>query len=143
MDAPNQLFLDAIRGVVGTAVAPLATKIDTLTERVDTLTERVDRIDDEQKDHRKLLQILLMRSSDLAVKVDGATTELFAIQDRLSGVEERVDKGFRALKDDLTLAFKDIQRFRTEYTRQHTLADQDLKAALRRIEALEEGRPPT
>src|SRR5262249_2870341 len=119
MTADNQALLEAIRGVVTEAVAPLETKVDTLTDRVDTLTgrvdtltERVDRIETEQREQRRISQLLLTRTSDLAMKLDGAMSEIYAIQERLSGVEERVHNGFHALKDDLALAFKDIQRFR-------------------------------
>jgi chromosome segregation ATPase len=140
MTADNQALLEAIRGVVTEAVAPLETKVDTLTERVDTLTERVDKIEVEQREQRRISQLLLTRTSDLAMKLDGAMSELYGIQERLSGVEERVHNGFHALKDDLTLAFKDIQRFRSDYTRRADQADREIKAAMRRLDALEEGR---
>src|SRR5262245_56844380 len=136
MTADNQALLEAIRGVVTEAVAPLETKVD-------TLTDRVDKIEAEQREQRRISQILLMRTSDLAMKLDGAMSEIYAIQERLSGVEEQVDNGFRALKDDLTLAFKDIQRFRSDYTRRADQADRELKAAMRRLDALEEGRSST
>ena len=55
MTTVDQALLNAIRVVVGEAVAPLGEKIDGLTGRVDGLTERVDGVETEQQLQRRLL----------------------------------------------------------------------------------------
>ena len=119
MTSENQPLLDAIRTIVVDTIAPLRTQIETLTERIDALTEltervdaltqRVDALEAEQRQHRELLRLLLERSGDLSDQVISVRTQQYAFEERLIVAEERVEKGFRALKDDLTLFFKDLQ----------------------------------
>ncbi|HEU5099559.1 MAG TPA: hypothetical protein VFU22_11100 [Roseiflexaceae bacterium] len=71
MTSIDSALLNAIRGAVGEAVAPLSGKIDGLTERVDGLTERVD---------------------GLTERVDGLTERVGGLTEWVGGLTERVDR---------------------------------------------------
>jgi chromosome segregation ATPase len=102
----DQSLLQAIRVVVGEAVAPLGEKIDRLTERVDGLTERVDgltervdgltervdgltervdRIETEQHAQRLLLE-------GIGSRLSAVETRLISIEDRVSRLEQTVER---------------------------------------------------
>jgi chromosome segregation ATPase len=69
MATVDQALVQAIRVVVGEAIAPLS-------EKIDGLTERVDRVETEQRAQRVLLE--------------GVTTRLTAIELRLNNIDDRV-----------------------------------------------------
>ena len=71
MTTIDQALLNAIRGVVGEAVAPLGEKIDGLTVRVDGLTERVD---------------------GLTVRVDGLFEHVSGMTEQMEGMREQVSR---------------------------------------------------
>jgi hypothetical protein len=82
MTPENQALLDAFRGMMSEAIAPLATHLERLEERVDTID---------------------MRTSQIA-------SDLLYLRDRVPLLEERIDNRLRALKSDLGLAFNDMRK---------------------------------
>ena len=84
----NQVLMDAIRVVVGEAVAPLSEKIDGLTERVDGLTERVERVDAEQQLQRQLLYSMQEGIDEQFARFQGSIDERFTrLELRLTNLE--------------------------------------------------------
>ena len=125
----DSTLLDAIRGVVGEAVAPLGVKIDGLTERVDGLTGRVDRVEAEQQLQRRLLYSIQESIDERFAHLDLRLTNLEANSMRLEhglatietrtgqissdvndllDLQDKVNKGFQAFKSDFQRAFLDI-----------------------------------
>jgi chromosome segregation ATPase len=132
----DQSLINAIRVVVGEAVAPLGEKIDVLTERVDGLTERVDgltqradRIETEQQLQRQMLysmqegiderfaqlELRLANLEGISLRLE---TEIGTIETRtgqiysdvidLLELQDKVNEGFASFKKDLRQAFLDI-----------------------------------
>jgi len=77
MTVENRALLEAIRIIVGEAVAPLTTQVGGLTEHVDVLTERVDG--------------LSVRVDDLSGRFDGLSERVDDLSGRFDGLSERVD----------------------------------------------------
>jgi chromosome segregation ATPase len=136
MATVDQTLLDAMRVVVGEAVAPLGEKIDgltgrvdRLTERVDGLTERVDRVETEQQLQRRLLYNIQEsfdeRFAHLELRLTNLETFSGRLEDEISTInirtgqiysdvsdllelQAKVNEGFRAFKSDFQRAFLDI-----------------------------------
>ncbi len=98
MTTVDQALLNAIRVVVGEAVAPLGEKIDGLTERVDGLTERVDGLTE--------------RVDGLTERVDGVETEQQLQRRLLYSIQESIDERFTRL--DLRLTNLEAMSLRLE-----------------------------
>jgi chromosome segregation ATPase len=88
MTTVDQSLLNAIRVVVGQAVAPLGEKIDGLTERVDGLTQRVDGLTE--------------RVDGLTQRVERVETEQQLQRQLLYGMQEHIDERFAHLELRLT-----------------------------------------
>ena len=129
MTTVDQSLLNAIRVVVGEAVAPLSEKIDGLTERVDGLTERVDGLTERVDGLTERVDGLSQRMDDFSERLRSVEIRLTSIEDRVGRLEEiverldtrtgqisqdlfelqqHVDRGFDMLKSETTLALKDI-----------------------------------
>jgi prefoldin subunit 5 len=98
MTTVDQALLNAIRVVVGEAVAPLGEKIDGLTRRVDGLTERVDGLTE--------------RVDGLTERVDGVETEQQLQRRLLYSIQESIDERFTRL--DLRLTNLEAMSLRLE-----------------------------
>jgi len=157
MTTIDQGLLNAIRVVVGEAVAPLSEKIDGLTERVDGLTERVDRIETEQRAQRVLLE-------DISTRLTAVELRLINIDDRVTALEEyaekldtrtsqiardlfemqdRLDQATRSLKRETTFSLKEASRIQhSQNVDQKKIRDLEAKIAelQRRIDAIEGGQ---
>lgn len=141
MTAENQALLEAIRVVVGEAVAPL-------TERMDGLTDRMDRMEAEQHAQRKLLEGMDSRLTSMEGQLAGIESQLANVAMRvvyldehyetleartsqighdLFAMGERIDKNLAALRSDLRDAFHDLVAIQTSQ-----------KGQRGRIQALEE-----
>ena len=129
----DQSLLNAIRVVVGEAVAPLG-------EKIDGLTQRVERVETEQQLQRQLLYSMQEGIDEQFARFQGSFDERFArLELRLTNLEgislrleneigtietrtgqiysdvidllelqDKVNKGFHAFKEDLQRAFIDI-----------------------------------
>jgi chromosome segregation ATPase len=119
MDSINQELLAAIAAVVRAELQPLHHKIDVLTERVDVLTERIDALES---------------------RVGKIEAQLRDQGERLEIVEERVEKGFRSIKEDIGLFFRDNQNLRRQVTRQGNEVGEEILELKKRLAALESGQ---
>ncbi len=90
MTVENRPLLEAIRIIVGEAVAPLTTHVGGLTERVGGLSVQVDGLSE--------------RVDGLSVRVDGLSEHVDGLSVRFDGLSERVD-GLSVRFDDLTERF--------------------------------------
>jgi chromosome segregation ATPase len=129
MTTIDQALLQAIRAVVGEAVAPLGVKIDGLTEHVDGLTERVDRVETEQQLQRRLLYNIQESIDERFAHLELRLTNLEGISMRLENglgtietrtgqiysdvidlleLQDRVNEGFHTFKKELQRAFIEI-----------------------------------
>jgi chromosome segregation ATPase len=166
MTSIDQALLNAIRGVVGEAVAPLSGKIDGLTERVDGLTERVDRVETEQQLQRRLLYSiqesiderfahLELRLTNLEAASIRLENELGTIETRtgqiysdvsdLLELQDKVNKGFQAFKSDFQHAFLDIgalQEGQSGQQRQLKQLRERVSKLEQRLSKLEDARGP-
>jgi len=105
MTTVDQALLNAIRVVVGEAVAPLGEKIDGLTGRVDGLTERVDGLTER-------VDGLTERVDGLTERVDGVETEQQLQRRLLYSIQESIDERFTRL--DLRLTNLEAMSLRLE-----------------------------
>lgn len=142
MTVDDQTMLKALRTVVGEAIAPLSARLETLSARMDAMAERMERLEAEQRQYRGILRLLLERSGNLASQIGAVKTQQYAFEERLGAVEERIEKGFRILKDDQSVFLKDMHRLRQDAARYQTENAQEVKELARRLNALEEGRQP-
>jgi chromosome segregation ATPase len=122
MTTIDQSFLNAIRVVVGEAVAPLG-------EKIDGLSERVDRIETEQLSQRELLYSFQENIDERFARLELRLTNLEGISLRLENeigtietrtgqiysdiidlleLQDKVNEGFSSFKEDLQRAFIDI-----------------------------------
>ncbi|MEO7912627.1 MAG: hypothetical protein ABIV47_23505 [Roseiflexaceae bacterium] len=129
MPTIDQELLNAIRVVVGEAVAPLSVKIDGLTGQVGGLTERVDRVETEQQLQRRLLYSIRESMDERFAHLESRLTNLEGISIRLESeigtietrtgqiysdvtdlleLQDKVNEGFHTFKKELQLAFMDI-----------------------------------
>jgi chromosome segregation ATPase len=129
MTAIDQTLLQAIRVVVGEAVAPLGGKIDGLAGQVDGLAGRVDRVEAEQQLQRELLYNIQENIDERFARLDLRLTNLESTSLRLENeigtietrsgqiysdvgdlleLQDKVNKGFHAFKQDMQRAFVDI-----------------------------------
>jgi len=155
MTAVDQALLNAIRVVVGEAVAPLGEKIDGLTERVDGLTERVERVETEQQLQRELLYNFQESIDERFTRLELRLTTLESISLRLENeigtiemrtgqiysdvidlleLQEKVNEGFNKFKKEIQQAFIDIgalQDSQSGYQRQ-------VKQLRQRVDRLEQ-----
>ena len=153
----NQALFDAIRVIVGEAVAPLSEKIDGLTERVDGLTERVDRIETEQRAQRVLLEGMSTRLTAMELRLNNIDDRVTALEEYaekldtrtsqiardLFEMQDRLDQATRALKRETTFSLKEASRIQTaQYSDQKKIRDLEAKIAelQRRIDAIESGQ---
>jgi chromosome segregation ATPase len=97
MTAENQALLDAIRVVVGEAVAPLTERMDGLTERMDGLTGRMDGLTGQMDGLTGRMDGLTGRMDGLTGRMDRFETEqltqrglLESMDGRLTGIESRL-----------------------------------------------------
>jgi chromosome segregation ATPase len=148
MTAANQALLDAIRVVVGEAVAPLTERMDDLTERMDGLTGqvhgltgRIDRMEAEQLAQRKLLESMDGRLTSIESRLTNVAMRVAYLDERYETLEartsqiahdlfaigERIDKSLAVLRSDLRDAFHDLVALQTSQ-----------KGQRGRIQALEE-----
>lgn len=124
MSSENRELLDAIRSIVGEALAPLAERIDGLTERVDGLTERMDRMETEQHEQRVAIQGINDRLGGVELRlisVEAHTIRLEGSLELLDGrtgqiardvfeLQQQIDRSFRSLKQETMLALGDVSR---------------------------------
>jgi chromosome segregation ATPase len=134
MTAENQALLDAIRTVVGEAVAPLTERMDGLTERMDGLTERMDgltermdRMETEQLAQRGLLERMDARLNGIESRLTNVAMRVAHLDEHYETLEartsqiahdlfemsERVDRSLAALRSDLRDAFHDLVALQT------------------------------
>ena len=150
MASIEQALLNAIRGVVGEAVAPLSGKIDGLTERFDGLTERFDglterfdgltermeSVETEQQLQRRLLYSLQEsvdeRFSHLELRMTNLEAISLRLENELGTIETRTGQISSDVNDLLDLqdkVNKGFQAFKSDF--QHAFLD---------IGALQEGQ---
>jgi len=141
MTSENQALLDAIRVIVGDAVAPL-------TKGVEGLSGRMDGIEVEQRAQRGLLESIDSRLTSVETRLTSVETRLTTLERHVTYLDERyetldartsqiaqdlfdlgerMDKGFAAIRSDLRVAFHEIVELQTGQ-----------KGQTRRIKALEE-----
>jgi chromosome segregation ATPase len=150
MTTIDQGLLNAIRVVVGEAVAPLG-------EKIDELTDRLDRIETEQRAQRVLLEGMSTRLTAIELRLNNIEDRVSALEEyaekldtRTSQVardlfemQDRLDQATRALKRETTFSLKEASRIQNAQ-----LSDQkkirDLEAQIaelqRRIDAIESGQ---
>jgi chromosome segregation ATPase len=153
----DQALLNAIRGVVGEAVAPLSGKID-------GLTERVDRVETEQQLQRRLLHSIQESVDERFGHLEMRLTNLEAISLRLENelgtietrtgqissdvtdlleLQDKVNKGFQAFKSDFQHAFLDIgalQEGQSGHQRQMKQLRERVSKLEQRLSKLEDAR---
>lgn len=133
MTPENQALLNAIRGIVEQAVAPLAERVDALTEPVDALAGHVDALTERMTRLESQVETIDTRTNQMA-------GDLLDLRDRIPLLEERVDNGFRALKSDLNFAFSDARKASTTQRGYEKAIDglrQELTDIQQRLAALE------
>jgi len=157
MTTIDQGLLNAIRVVVGEAVAPLGEKIDELTERVDGLTERVDRIETEQRAQRVLLEGMSTRLTAIELRLNNIDDRVSALEEYaekldtrtsqiardLFEMQDRLDQATRALKRETTFSLKEASRIQNaQHSDQKKIRDLEAQIAelQRRIDAIESGQ---
>jgi chromosome segregation ATPase len=154
MTTIDQALLNAIRGVVGEAVAPLSGKIDGLTDQVGGLTERLDRVETEQQLQRRLLysiqesvderfahlelrltnlEGMLLRLENEIGTIETRTSQIYSDVIDLLELQDKVNKGFQTFKSDLQRAFLDIGAIQEAQSGQQ----RQMKQLRQRVDALE------
>jgi len=154
MTTVDQSLLNAIRVVVGEAVAPLG-------EKIDGLTERVERVETEQQLQRELLYSFQENIDERFARLDLRLTNLESISLRLENevgtietrtgqiysdvidlleLQDKVNKGFSSFKEDLQRAFIDIgtvKETQQSYQRQMKQLRQRVDQLERRLAKIE------
>jgi chromosome segregation ATPase len=92
MTTIDQALLNAIRGVVGEAVAPLTEKIGGLTDRVDGLTGRVDGLTAQVGGLTDRVDGLTGRVDGLTGRVDGLTGRVDGLTEQVGGMAVRMNR---------------------------------------------------
>ncbi len=140
MTTGNQPLLDAIRVIVGEAVAPLA--------------ERVDRIETEQQLQRKLLEGIDGRLASVELRLTGIEERITALEEYaekldtrtsqiardLFEMQDRLDQATRSLKRETTFSLKESSKLQiAQNADQKKIRELEAKVAdlQRRLAALE------
>jgi len=154
MATVDQALLQAIRVVVGEAVAPLGEKIDGLTERVNGLTERVDQFETEQRAQRVLLEGMSTQLMAIELRLNSIDDRVTALEEYaekldtrtsqiardLFEMQDRLDQATRTLKRETTFSLKEASRIQTaQLSDQKKIRDLEAKIAelQRRIDTIE------
>jgi chromosome segregation ATPase len=150
MSTIDESLVNAIRGVVGEAIAPLGAKID-------GLAERVDRVEAEQRAQRALLEGMSTRLTAIELRLSNIEDRVTALEEYaekldtrtsqfardLFEMQDRLDQATRALKRETTFSLKEASRVQTaQLSDQKKIRDLEAKIAelQRRIEAIESGQ---
>ncbi len=145
----DQALLNAVRVVVGEAVAPLS-------EKIDGLTERVDRIETEQRAQRVLLEGISTRLTAVEMRLNNIDDRVTALEEYaekldtrtsqiardLFEMQDRLDQATRALKRETTFSLKEASRIQhSQNADQKKIRELEAKIAelQRRIDAIEGG----
>ena len=154
MATVDQALLQAIRVVVGEAVAPLGEKIDGLTERVNGLNERVDQFETEQRAQRVLLEGMSTQLMAIELRLNSIDDRVTALEEYaekldtrtsqiardLFEMQDRLDQATRTLKRETTFSLKEASRIQTaQLSDQKKIRDLEAKIAelQRRIDTIE------
>jgi len=124
MTAENQALLDAIRLIVGEAVAPLATRFDGLNDRVDGLNVRVDGLNDRVDGLNDRVDGLNDRVDGLSTRFDDLSTRFDDLSTRFDGMSIRMDGLFEhvgGLTEQMTVVVDRIDRIEVEQRTQREL----------------------
>jgi predicted nuclease with TOPRIM domain len=119
MTSENQALLDAIRGIVGEAITPLA--------------DRIERVEVEQREQRRLLESSVER---LELRTTQISRELYELQ-------ERVERGFSSLKRESELSLRQVSKLENgQKSNKKRFKELEAQVALleQRVEKLEDQR---
>ena len=112
MTTIDQSLLNAIRVIVGEAVAPLGEKIDGLTERVDGLTTRIERVETEQQLQRELLYSFQKNIDERFTRFQENIDERFARLDlrltNLEGISIRLENEIGTIETRTGQIYSDV-----------------------------------
>jgi chromosome segregation ATPase len=140
MTTIDQSLLNAIRAVVGEAVAPLGEKIDGLTGRVDGLSQRMDEFSDRLHSveiRLTLLEDRVGRLEEIAERLEMRTSQLSR---ELFDLQDRMDRGFASIRSETTLALKDLGAIKQTQQADHKkirLLEKKVAALQQRLDTLE------
>jgi chromosome segregation ATPase len=139
----NQALFDAIRVIIGEAVAPLSEKIDGLTEHVNGLSLRMD----DFSDRLRIVETRLTSIEDRVGRLEEIAERLEMRTGQLSRdlleLQDRMERGFASVKSETTLALKDIGAIKqTQQADQKKIRELEKKVAAlqQRLSALENAR---
>jgi chromosome segregation ATPase len=133
MTSDNQALLEAFRGMLDEAIAPLATRMDRLETRMEQLDARAGRLESRIEQLEERVDTIDTRTGQIA-------SDLLYLRDRVPLLEERIDNGLRALKSDLGLAFNDMRKISAAQERSDRALDgmkRELAGVQQRMAALE------
>ena len=147
MATVDQALLQAIRVVVGEAVAPLG-------EKIDGLTERVDQFETEQRAQRVLLEGMSTQLMAIELRLNSIDDRVTALEEYaekldtrtsqiardLFEMQDRLDQATRTLKRETTFSLKEASRIQTaQLSDQKKIRDLEAKIAelQRRIDTIE------
>jgi chromosome segregation ATPase len=140
----NQALIDAIRTIVGEAVAPLSEKFDGLAERVETrltsVETRLTSVETRLTSIETRLTSIEDRVGRLEEIVERLETRTGQLSRELFDLQDRMDRGFASVKSETTLALKDLGAIKqTQQADQKKIRQLEKKVAAlqQRLDALE------
>jgi predicted nuclease with TOPRIM domain len=133
MTTIDQSLLNAIRAVVGEAVAPLGEKIDGLSQRMDEFSDRLHSVET----RLTLLEDRVGRLEEIAERLEMRTSQLSR---ELFDLQDRMDRGFASVRSETTLALKDLGAIKQMQQADHKkirLLEKKVAALQQRLDTLE------
>jgi chromosome segregation ATPase len=133
MTPEHQALLDAFRGVMNEAIAPLTTSMEGLETRMEGLETRMEGLETRMEGLETRVETIDVRTSQMS-------NDLLDLRDRVPLLEERVDNGFRALKSDLNFAFSDSRKASLAHDRNDKAIEglrREIASIQQRLSALE------
>jgi predicted nuclease with TOPRIM domain len=133
MTTIDQSLLNAIRAVVGEAVAPLGEKIDGLSQRMDEFSDRLHSVET----RLTLLEDRVGRLEEIAERLEMRTSQLSR---ELFDLQDRMDRGFASVRSETTLALKDLGAIKQTQQADHKkirLLEKKVAALQQRLDTLE------
>ena len=110
MTVPDAALIEAIRVVVAGEIVTVHRRLDILTERVDVLAGRVDGIFDQVASLTERFDEFLERMERLEARVERLEALYETLEARTSQISidlqllaERVEQGFRSIREDITV----------------------------------------